>query len=48
MKQRGFEEDVDYLLTISGTNITVDMNISLKSDKSEILDNIIIKRKVYS
>lgn len=48
LKRKGFTEDVNYTVSINGNERTVDMNVSLKSDKSEILENIIIKRRVYT
>ena len=48
LKRRGFAEDVNYTVLINGNERTIDMNVSLKSDKSEILENIIIKRSVYT
>ena len=48
LKRRGFTEDINYTVSINGNERTIDMNISLKSDKSEILENIIIKRSVYT
>jgi len=47
LKRKGFTEDVNYTVSINGNERTVDMNVSLKSGKSEILENIIIKRRVY-
>ena len=48
LKRRGFEEDVKYTVSINGNERTISMNISLKSDKSEILENLIINRRVYT
>jgi len=48
LKQRGFIESVNYSISVNGNERTINMNISLKSEKSEILDNLIIKRKVYT
>ncbi len=47
LKRRGFEEDVNYTVSINGNERTINMNVSLKSDKSEILENLIINRRVY-
>lgn len=48
LKQRGFEQDVNYTVSINDNARTVDMNVSLKSTKSEILENLIINRTVYT
>jgi hypothetical protein len=48
LKQRGFIESVNYSISVNGNERTINMNISLKSEKSEILNNLIIKRKVYT
>lgn len=47
-KQKGYEESVNYSISTLGNSRTVFLNISLKSDDSEILENLIINRKVYS
>ena len=48
LKRRDFEEDVNYTVSINGNERTININVSLKSDKSEILENLIINRRVYT
>jgi len=47
-KKRGYGESVNYSISTSGNLRTIYLNISFKSDDSEILENLIINREMYS
>lgn len=47
-KQRGYETDVNYSVSTSGSLTTVYMNVSLELGDSYLRDNLIIKRTVYT
>jgi hypothetical protein len=46
--KKGYTENVSYQISQNGETTTVYLNVSLKNDKSYLLDSLIINRTVYA